>query len=95
MMSFQSNLSTASTIATNLSQSTQPIGQLPEISTDTATTLTGNEKAKEAIAKKNTLTSSFLSAMNQDIANIQSAAKDFEVMNDQIKQAIQFVPTLD
>lgn len=85
MGQFQSDLTNASTLATNLSQSVAPLNQSKKVQTAKLTTLQGNGKSVSLTGKEQALKSSFAVALTRDIANIHSVASDFEVMNKELE----------
>ncbi|WP_166689756.1 TIGR04197 family type VII secretion effector [Bacillus albus] len=86
MGQFQSNLQTATQIATKMKLASDRIQSTTSRSTikATRTTLSINFKAQEANQQVLDLTRQFLAAFQQSIDNIHSVANEFERMDNEL-----------
>lgn len=90
MFGVQSNFQTAEEIATKLHQGldngTQSLNN--QVVTANQTTLSANEQAKLAHETSTTIYQQLFTAFQKDIENLKTVAKEFERMEETIKQEI-------
>ncbi|MEF7647846.1 MULTISPECIES: TIGR04197 family type VII secretion effector [Bacillus cereus group] len=86
MGQFQSNLQTATQIATKMESASDRIQSVTtrSITKATRTTLSVNFKAQEANQQMLDLTKQFSAAFQQAVDNIHSVAKEFERMDNEL-----------
>ncbi|EEL19793.1 TIGR04197 family type VII secretion effector [Bacillus toyonensis] len=86
MGQFQSNLQTATQIATQMRKASDTIQSASNrsITKATGTTLTINSKAQEANQQALDLTQQFWTAFQREVDNIHSVAKEFERMDHEL-----------
>ncbi|MEH7047854.1 TIGR04197 family type VII secretion effector [Bacillus pseudomycoides] len=87
MGKFQSNLQTATQIATKMGSASDRIQSTTSrsITKATRTTLSVNSKAQEANQQVLDLTKQFSAAFQQAVDNIHSVANDFERMDNELQ----------
>lgn len=86
-MTIKSNLGSASQKATALKNATDQLVQQSSVSTDSQTTVAGNTNAKEAITKAQQTATKIAQAIHTASGNIQSVAKDFEAMDNELSRS--------
>lgn len=86
-MTIQSDMGTASQKATALKDATDQLIQQSSVSTDNQTTVAGNAKAQEAITKAQQTATKIAQAIHTASGNIQSVAKDFEAMDNELSRS--------
>lgn len=83
-MTIQSDFAGASQKATALKGATDKLIQSSSITKDTQTTVTGNTNAQEAITTAQETAKKIAQAVFQASSNLQSVAKDFEAMDQNV-----------
>ncbi|MFP3415277.1 TIGR04197 family type VII secretion effector [Bacillus sp. SIMBA_074] len=88
MGQFQSNLQTATQIATQMRNASDTIQRASNrsITKATRTTLTVNSKAQEANQQALDLTKQFCTAFQQAVENVHSVATEFERMDNDLQK---------
>lgn len=86
-MTIKSDLGTASQKATALKNATDQLIQSASVAQDSQTTVAGNAKAQEAIIMCQQSATKIAQTIHAASGNIQSVAKDFEAMDNELSKS--------
>lgn len=87
-MTIQSNSSTASLYATQISSSGSNVSGTTTVSKDIKTTLSGNANAHSEIDLSHAAGPQFASALSTFVSHIHSTASEFEALDNQMSQQL-------